>query len=174
MIEIIFLLIVLYCLYRIWNDGYYAADDIGFCLFLSIAMIFLTSMVGFLVCLMLNNTIIPPIVTKIENCERKIYSLGNQQEINGAFYLGGGIINSVDSYYTYVKNSDNGFERWSLPTNNSILYQDANENQRIVWKKYHYTTSKWIAIYPKIEQMVDGTYNFHVPSTTIIQTFKAN
>lgn len=108
-----------------------------------------------------------------ENLNWPIYSLKENNEIRGNFFLGSGGINSTEYYYTFTKNERDGFSRWQINENNAIIYQDVKpggqpyvSRQKII-SKYSKIGFPW----DKFEESFTS-FDIHVPADTIIEKYK--
>lgn len=109
-----------------------------------------------------------------EDYKQNIYSLSNQTSVKGSFVLGSGNINSVEKYYTFIRNSNGGYERFIIDTGNVILYQDI-EGDNIPYyfaQQITYSPPEWLTPKGWFTTKKMTTYDFHVPVNTIIDKFE--
>lgn len=104
------------------------------------------------------------------NCSTEIISLSNSQSISGSFFLGSGVIDSTEYYFTFKKDSDGSFSRWKTPTYNAKLYLTNNKKPQITWDRICYRAPTWLT-YITCNQYRNSSYDIYVPENTIIQKF---
>ena len=163
MLHIILVLAILgYCyyLYRSrYKNGDYIFTGIMISLFLSIIILVIANSTS---------------VFK-ESCREghsiEIVSLSNSQSVSGSFFLGSGIINSTEYYFSFVRNSDGSFSRWKTPTYNAKLYLTNNKKPQIIWDRICYRAPSWLT-YITCNQYQNSSYDIYVPENTIIQKFE--
>jgi len=96
--------------------------------------------------------------SKIEKVKTKTYTIisiaGDQQKINGSFFLGTGIIKSKEYYLANVQKR-NEIERLYIPVENTIRIIDNNLIDKAIYKEY-YCIRK--GLFTKSD--IDNCYNF--------------
>ena len=155
-----------------WGD----VSDYFLMFFMSLLMGAMGGMFSGLLGLILNNTILPPQITKTQDAKIEIYSLVSKQDISGSFALGSGYVGSQENYYTFTKNEKGGFEREVFPSHHTTLYMEDSSNPRVEWVVSTYTPSKWI-VFPwpvDFSWTEDSRYNMYVPQNTVVQKFEIN
>lgn len=109
-------------IFLIWRDCGY--DDAGFAISLTLAFaiigVALFSLSAFVVsvgCVDYTN------IGKVE--KQNIYSLRNNQKVEGYFSLGSGKIGQEEHYFYYTKNSVGGFQQQNWNANRATIYEIA-------------------------------------------------
>jgi len=92
----------------------------------------------------------------------QIESLEYGQSIRGYFVLGSGSVNGRDVYIYYTKNTDGGYIRNRVNSDDTIIYMDENESP--------YLISKYVETNRLHVQFINS-YELHVPNGTITKTF---
>lgn len=108
-----------------------------------------------------------------EDFHANIYSLKENSELHGSFYLGSGYIDSNSYFYTFTKNERGGYSRWKTREDSAIIYQDVKENEQpfVSWQKINYKSPNWLFPFNVFDCEITR-YDIHVPANTIIEKYK--
>lgn len=99
-----------------------------------------------------------------------IYSLKNQEKIQGDFYLGSGSIEQVEYYYFYWKDVNGFYNRGQEEVNKTVIEESdtCRPHTEVLNYKYISRTSL-VSVYGEEEQ---ERYKIVVPRGTIINNFE--
>jgi hypothetical protein len=111
-----------------------------------------------------------PVEVSREDRQYQIYSIRNNDNISGSFFLGSGRINEVEHYYMFAKNERGGFIRSKIQVNNAALYEDSN-SPYVFYQKVTYRFNKWVCLIPFTWEE-NTSYDIHVPANTIIEKYE--
>lgn len=105
--------------------------------------------------------------------ELPIYSLKNDREIRGSFFLGIGNIREVEYYYFYVKNG-NGLYKTKVRVDRAVIYEDSQVPKAVVSGEYRIHHSKGVETSREFEIDYSAWLKaeLHIPPGTI--TVKLN
>lgn len=171
MITIILLSIIIAILYEVvWSDKYL---DNGSKIFMSFLLsTTLCAVAGLIVFGILGIFDSAAVEHSRNNKECNIYSIHNDNTIQGSFCLGSVTISGVENYYTFSKDNRGGLQRVTLNVNNCFLFQDDNKRPHISWQTITYRPSKWVYVGPTNEWNSDTKYDIHIPENSVIQKFE--
>lgn len=104
-----------------------------------------------------------------EEHEYYIYSLGNESEISGDFFLGTGDISSTQYYFFYV-NYTKGMFREKIPAHKSYIIEGDYDRPYVsrIMRKYD-DQDRFFKIFDDVEA---DHYKIYVPHGTIIRDFR--
>lgn len=108
-----------------------------------------------------------------QNHSRDIYSLKQNQEISGSFFLGSGGFGSSEQYYMFAKDERGGLERLAVNSWNCYIFQDQDERPQLKWQDITYEYPRWLTLF-SVSYESRTSYDIHVPANTVIQQFKVD
>lgn len=162
MLQIILVLTILGYSYYLYRSRSKDGDYIFGGVMISLFVIILLTMIG--------NTVFLKEQFRT-NCSTEIISLSNSQSISGSFFLGSGVIDSTEYYFTFKKDSDGAFNRWKIPAYSARLFLTNSQSPKIIWQRIYYGAPKWLTFLSRSEDR-DTIYDIYVPENTIIQKFE--
>lgn len=109
--------------------------------------------------------------SRIDNFAQ-IYSLSNGMTTQGSFVLGSGQVNSVEKYFTFIKDSDGGFRRFSVNANSGRLFLRDDMAPQLHWQTVQYGAPKWLSISGLWTSEEFTSADIICPSSTLIQKFE--
>lgn len=108
--------------------------------------------------------------THRDSQEMEIFSIRNVDSVSGSFFfLGSGYIGGSEFYYTFIKDSRGGYNRWSVNSNYATLFM-SDVKPKVYWQVVHYSWPKWFCPWsPDITK--NTSYDIIVPVGTIIEKY---
>ena len=107
--------------------------------------------------------------THRDSQEMEIFSIKNVDSVSGSFFLGSGYIGGSEFYYTFIKDSRGGYNRWSVNSNYATLFM-SDAKPKVSWQVVHSAWPKWFCPWsPDFTQ--NTTYDIIVPVGTIIEKY---
>jgi hypothetical protein len=104
-----------------------------------------------------------------ESQEMEIFSIKNVDTVSGCFFLGSGYIGGSEFYYTFIKDSRGGYNRWSVNSNYATLFM-SDIKPKVSWQVVHYGWPKWFCPWsPDITK--NTSFDIIVPVGTIIEKY---
>lgn len=97
-----------------------------------------------------------------------VYSLKNQNDTEGSFFLGSGNIDQIEYYY-YFYRGKYGYDRGKLPINNVSIVETDTRKPELTQVYNIYDTTNLLLWAPNPTEQ----YILYVPKNTIIRQFKA-
>ena len=99
----------------------------------------------------------------IESSEQ-IYSMHDNADIDGHFFLGSGGIGTERVYVTYIEIPDGSIVQKTYPVDSSKIFMDTEENPYVLYK-WRFNCAMMI---PEPFHY----FEFHIPNGTVIKEFK--
>ena len=108
--------------------------------------------------------------TNRDSQEMEIFSIKNVDSVSGRFFLGSGYIGGSEFYYTFIKDSRGGYNRWSVNSNFATLFM-SDVKPKVSWQVVHRAWPKWFCPWsPDFTQ--NTSYDIIVPVGTIIEKYE--
>jgi hypothetical protein len=171
MILIAILLIALFCCYKTFVTlCWYGYDASNVITSITVStLILVTSLVPALLFL----RVATEYATEIsrQDVSFRIYSLNNEDKIQGDFVLGSGSIGTREHYRAFYKDERGAYNRLQLLVSKTSLFLDDSKPPQASYQKVTYRLPWWYSFWEIIITR-DTSYDLTVPSSTIIQKFE--